>query len=129
MGNLIVRLHLRLRVMVVVFFGLCLVLLWFVRVNSCRSYIETWAGAPFLVPWHPHAHPAARQERSPSVQCHDAPGPAAAGMLPVLLVITGASVAWSYFYMPANPSEKTPILGVRHAPPARLCSIPLSAEA
>jgi hypothetical protein len=44
MGNLIVRLHLRLRIIVVIFFGLCLALLWFVRVNSCRSYIETWTG-------------------------------------------------------------------------------------
>ena len=35
-------------------------------------------------------------------------------MLPVLLVITGVSVAWSYFYMPCNPTCKTPILGVRH---------------
>ena len=35
-------------------------------------------------------------------------------MLPVLLVLTGVSVAWSYFYMPCNPTTKTPILGVSH---------------
>ena len=46
MGNLIVRLHLRLRILVVVFFMLSIVLLWFVRINTCRSYIETWTGAP-----------------------------------------------------------------------------------
>ena len=29
------------------------------------------------------------------------------------LVTTAVGLAWSYFYMPTNPSEKTPILGVR----------------
>lgn len=44
MGNIIVRLHMRLRVAVVVFFALSITLLWFVKYNSCRSYIQTWAG-------------------------------------------------------------------------------------
>ena len=44
MGNLIVRLHVRLRILVVIFFMLSIVLLWFVRINTCRSYIQTWAG-------------------------------------------------------------------------------------
>jgi hypothetical protein len=44
MGNLIVRLHFRLRVSVVVYFALSITLLWFVRYQSCRSYIQTWAG-------------------------------------------------------------------------------------
>lgn len=44
MGNLMVRLHIRLRLMVVLFFALSFVLLWFVRSNSCRSYITTWGG-------------------------------------------------------------------------------------
>ena len=44
MGNLIVRLHLRLRCIVVAFFMVSIALLWFVRMQSCRSYIETWTG-------------------------------------------------------------------------------------
>ena len=44
MGNLIVRLHLRLRCIVVAFFIFSLALLWFVKMRSCQSYIETWAG-------------------------------------------------------------------------------------
>ncbi len=44
MGNLMVRLHIRLRLTVVLFFAFSFVLLWFVRSNSCRSYITTWGG-------------------------------------------------------------------------------------
>lgn len=44
MGNLIVRLHLRLRCIVVAFFMVSIALLWFVRMQSCRSYLETWTG-------------------------------------------------------------------------------------
>lgn len=39
-----IRLHIKLRATVVAFFAFCITLLFFVKYNTCRSYIETWAG-------------------------------------------------------------------------------------
>ncbi|EIE21258.1 hypothetical protein COCSUDRAFT_57160 [Coccomyxa subellipsoidea C-169] len=44
MGNLMVRLHLRLRLTIILFFAFSFVLLWFVHSNTCRSYLTTWGG-------------------------------------------------------------------------------------
>lgn len=39
-----VRLHLRLRLTIILFFAFSFVLLWFVKSDTCRSYLTTWAG-------------------------------------------------------------------------------------
>ena len=39
-----IRLHIKLRATIVAFFAVCITLLFFVKYNTCRSYIETWAG-------------------------------------------------------------------------------------
>ncbi|KAK9902044.1 hypothetical protein WJX75_002353 [Coccomyxa subellipsoidea] len=44
MGNLMVRLHLRLRLTIILFFAFSFALLWFVRSNTCSSYLTTWGG-------------------------------------------------------------------------------------
>lgn len=42
MANLSVGLQLRVRVLVVVFYTLSIALLWFVKEQTCRSYMFTW---------------------------------------------------------------------------------------
>lgn len=39
-----VGLQLRVRILVVTFYSLSIALLWFVKHQSCRSYVFTWCG-------------------------------------------------------------------------------------
>ena len=45
MANLLVGLQLRVRCLVVAGYTVSIALLWFVRPQSCRSYVFTWWGS------------------------------------------------------------------------------------
>ena len=44
MGCILIRLHSRLRTNMVIFFMVSIAVLYFVKHNTCRSYIEIWGG-------------------------------------------------------------------------------------
>ena len=44
MGCILIRLHSRLRNNIIIFFMVSIAVLYFVRHDTCRSYIEIWGG-------------------------------------------------------------------------------------
>jgi len=96
----------------VIFFVLCCILLFYVKLNKCSSYCLSWTGFAPLQVWFPSAlHSQGTSDKCGRVGYSIEPDVATPQLVMASTIINEAFV-----YMPADTDASTPILQARHIP-------------